>query len=99
MVSQFQKIHYSEPNSASDYQFSDPSLGFFGSGVPAKKNNGFKGLFLQNNRFTCDSILQFNGVLRAPGFDTYFRLIFERNGLQMPLGPLYRDHVGEIGVL
>ena len=31
------KIHYSEPNSASDYQFSDPSLGFFGSGVPPLK--------------------------------------------------------------
>jgi len=42
-------------------------------------------------------ILQFIGVLRASGFDTYFRLIFEMNGLQMPLVPLYRDHLGEFG--
>jgi len=26
-------------------------------------------------------------------------LIFERNGLQMHVVPLYRDHVGESGVL
>jgi hypothetical protein len=44
-------------------------------------------------------ILQFSGGLRASGFDTYFRLIFERNGLQMPVVALYRDHVGEFGGL
>ena len=33
LVSQFEKIHYSEPNSASDCQFSDSVFGFFGIGV------------------------------------------------------------------
>ena len=31
--SQFQKIHYSEPYTASDYHFSEPVFGFFVSGV------------------------------------------------------------------
>ncbi|MEI7649606.1 MAG: hypothetical protein WCJ47_07875, partial [Methanomicrobiales archaeon] len=59
----------------------------------------FKGLFLQNSPFNRDLILQFSGVLRASDFGTYVRLIFERNCLRYPSIALYRDHVGELGVL
>ena len=90
---------YSEPDKGSDCLFPDQFSDFFGRGVRRWKNNSFKELFLQNNRFTSDLILQFSGVLRASNFDTYFRWFFKRNGLQMPLVARYCDHVGESGVL
>jgi hypothetical protein len=87
---------YSEPYTGSDCLFPDPVFGFLGRSVHRYKNNCFKGLFLQNNRFTHDFILQFNGVLLITFFDTYFRWFFSRNRLQMPLVADYCDHVGEI---
>jgi len=88
---------YSEPYTGSDCHFPDPVFSFFERGVHRYKKYGLKWLFPQNNRFNRDLILQFSGLLLLTFFNTYFRGFFSRNGLQIPLVAVYRNHVGEMG--
>jgi len=43
--------------------------------------------------------LLFIGPFKGTFFATYFTWFFKRNSLQMPLGAVYCDHVGELVVL
>jgi hypothetical protein len=95
----FHEMIYSEPHMGSDCHFLDQVFGFFGNGVHRYNKYCLKWLFIQNNRFERDLSLQFIGVLAVTIFNIYFRWLFGRNGLQMPLVARHRFNVGELGVL
>ena len=90
-------MRYSGCNSGSDYLFPDRVSGFCASGVHDHKKYRLNRLFRENNGFSGDFILLFNGLLTVTFFDTYFSRFLGRNAKQMPLVALYFDHVGEIG--